>query len=265
MPPNPNPVDGPVEILIVTYSKDMPWLMYCLRCIRKHCTGFQGVTIAHPNHEQSLFEPLVEKFDVRLHGYDEVPGKGMLQHMVKMGEADLFLPASTKYVLTCDADCMFRTPTTPEHYFWKDKPYYIIRSWDSLTTENPFSPGSKIVSDCRQWKAPTDRQLGFDTPIFGMCMNTVVFPVKFFAPYRDRISRVHRRPYRDFMLDGQNSFPQTNMDFTAMGAFAHRYMYDDWYWFDVEHPPYPSDRKKAYHSHSGLTPAIRAEIEGFLK
>lgn len=265
MAPNPNPVDGPVEILIVTYSKDMPWLHYCLRSIRRHCAGFQGVTVAHPNHESKLFGPLVKEFDIRLHGYDEVPGKGMLGHMVKMAEADLFLPAPTKYVLTCDADCIFRMPTTPEHYFWNDKPYYIIRTWKSLTTENPFSPGSKIVSDCHQWKSPTDRQLGFDTPIFGMCMNTVVFPIDFYDKYRARIERVHHRKFESFMLDGRNEFPQSNMDFTAMGAFAHRYMHDRWHWFDVEHPPYPIDRKKAYHSHSGFTPAILEEIEGLIR
>jgi hypothetical protein len=263
--PNPNPVDGPVEILIVTYNKDLPWLYYCLRSIRRHCTGFQGVTVAHPNHEASLFAPLVPKFDVRLHGYDEVEGKGMLQHMVKLASPDQFLPAATKYVLTCDADCIFRMPTTPEHYFANDKPYYIFRSWASLTTEHPYSPGSKIVSDCHQWKGPTDRQVGFDTTIFGMCMNTVVFPMDFFPRYRAHVSAVHHRPFDEFMLDGQNTFPQSNMDFTAMGAYAHRFMHDRWHWYDVEKPPYPVDRKKAYHSHSGLGPAIREEIEGFLK
>lgn len=264
METNPNPVNGPVEILIVTYAKDLPWLEYCLRSIRRYCSGFQGVTVAHPNHEFSMFIPMGQRYDVRLHGYDEVPGKGMLQHMVKMAEADLFLPAATKYVLTCDADCIFRMPTTPEHYFWNDKPHYIFRSWSSLTTEDPRNPGSKIISDCQQWKLPTDRQVGFDSEIFGMCMNTVVFPIDFFQPYRDHVSRVHNRPYREFMLDGRNEFPQSNMDFTAMGAFAYRHMRDCWHWFDVDCPPYPEDRKKAYWSHGGVTAEAMKDMEGLL-
>lgn len=262
--PNPNPVDGPTELLIVTHYKDFAWLVYALRCAQKYLRGFQGITVAFPLHEEERFRPLLDQFNVRLFPYPEIPGKGMLQHMVMMASADQFLPSTTKYVLTCDADCMFRMPTTPEHYFWNDKPYCIIRSWASLTTEDPRNPGSKVVSDCLMWKAPTDRQLGFDTPIFGMCMNTIVFPIDFFSKYRQHIESVHKRDFQSFMLDGQNAWPQSNMDFTAMVAYAHRYMNERFHWFDVERPPYPEDRKKAYWSHGGLLPDIVREIEGFL-
>lgn len=262
--PNSNPVDGPVEVLIVTHYKDFPWLVYALRCIAKYLVGFQGVTIAYPLHEAERFQPLLDQFDVRLHGYDETPGKGMLGHMVKMAEADLFLPATTKYVLTCDADCMFRMATKPEHYFANDKPYCIIRSWASLTTEDPTNPGSKVVSDCMMWKGPTDRQVGFDTPIFGMCMNTVVFPIDFFAKYRAHIESVHNRNFRDFMFDGRNDWPQSNMDFTAMVAYAQKFMPERWHWYDVEKPPYPTDRKLAFWSHGGIGPDVQKQIEGFL-
>lgn len=264
--PNPNPVDGPVEVLIVTHYKDFPWLVQALRCMRKYLSGFQGITIAVPDHEMERFLPLHHQFDVRLHGYPEVPSKGMLGHMIKMAEADLFLPPATKYVLTCDADCMFRMATRPEHYFWNDKPYCIVRTWESLVSyERPGDPTSKVVSDCMIWKEPTDRQVGFDTPIFGMCMNTIVFPIDFFAPYRAHIEKVHNRSFRAFMLDGRNAWPQSNMDFTAMVAYAHRFMNDRWHWFDTAAPPYPTDRKKAYWSHGGLLPNIQQEIEGFLK
>lgn len=270
--PNPNPVDGPTQILIVTYRKDFPWLAQAVRCARKHLRGFSGITIAVPKTDvqeylmtlYQLGEPSAD-LNISIHEYDEVPGKGMLQHMIKLARADEIVPAGTKYVLTCDADCMFRMPTTPEHYFWNDKPYCIVRSWDSLTTEDPRNPGSKVISDCAQWKPATDRQLGFDTPIFGMCLNTIVFPIDFFAKYRRHIERVHNRPYDAFMLDGQNSFPQSNMDFTAMVAYAHRFMPERFTWFDVEKPPYPVDRKQAFWSHGGMTPEIVTQIESFLK
>lgn len=262
--PNPNPIDGPVEILIVTYAKDWDWLVYAMRCARKFLSGFQGITIAHPKTDEERFKTLLHQFDVRLHGYNEIPGKGMLQHMIKMAEADKIVPSTTKYVLTCDADCMFHMATSPAHYFWEDKPYCIVRSWESLTSEDPRHPGTKVVSDCLMWKKPTDRQVGFDTDIFGMCMNTIAFPIDFFAKYRAHIESVHNRKFQDFMLDGQNSFPQSNMDFTAMVAYAYKFMHDRFHWFHVETPPYPVDRKRAFWSHGGLNPGIVAEIEGFL-
>jgi hypothetical protein len=95
-------------------------------------------------------------------------------------------------------------------------------------------------------------------------MNTIVFPIDFFPSYRAHVELVHSRPFEEFMLDGRNEFPQSNMDFTAMVAYAHRYMHDRFRWFDVESPPYPEDRKKAFWSHGGLTPEIKSEIESML-
>lgn len=283
--PNPNPIDGQCEVLIVTYWRDFPWLEYALKSIEKYLTGFQGVTIAIPfkDHEAGRI-PLrrfLERKDrfFKMHFYDEVPGKGMVQHMVKMAEADLLVPPGTKYVLHTDADGIFKMATTPEHYFWNDKPYYLIRSWSSLGVPDPRHPISKAVSDCAQWKGPTDIQLGWDTEFYCMAMNTAVLPIDFYKPYRDHIAAVHKRPFEDHMLAGRNEFPQTSMDWTAMGAWAHRFMHDRFTWFDVENPrenPYPVDRKKAYHSHTaynwnpengpiGFRPGIREEMEQLIK
>lgn len=267
--PNPNKVDGPVEVLIVTYWKDFPWLEYTLRSMKRFFSGFQGVTVAIPSKDRDAYEPLREQFqeslNLRTHTYDEVPGKGMLQHMVKMAEAEKFLPPSTKYVLHTDADGIFKMPTTPEHYFWRDKPYYLIRSWSSLGVPDPRHPISKAVSDCGQWKPATDTQLGWNTEWYTMCMNTQILPIDFYQPYRDHVAGVHCRPFEDHILAGRNEFPQTSMDWTAMGAWAHEFMHDRFTWFDVEKDEYPVDRKKAFWSHGGITPEIRAEIEEMIK
>lgn len=266
---NANPVDGPVEILIVTYWKDKPWLEYCLRAIQKYCTGFQGVTVASPNPDPKGRFIALKSFEkmqafgpvpIRSVYYDEVPGKGMLQHMVKMAEADLIVPAGTKYVLHCDADCIFNKPTSPENYFLNDKPYYLIRSWESLTDRE-----SKATSDCAQWKGPTDEQLGFDTKWYTMCMNTTALPVGFYPAYREYLVKLHGKPFQTLMLEGKNEFPQTRMDWTAMGAWAEKFMHDRFTWLDVEKEKYPEDRKKAFWSHGGVTPENKTEMEGFLK
>jgi len=54
------------------------------------------------------------------------------------------------------------------------------------------------------------------------------------------------------------------MDFTAMGAWAFNFMHDRFEWIDVDKVPAPKDKMKPYHSHSGISPEIRKEIEGFL-
>lgn len=266
--PNPTKV-GDTEVLIVTYWKDFPWLEYALRSMVKYFSWFSGVTVAIPRKDLAAFMPLENQFRAKLNLrtflYDEVPGKGMLQHMVIMANADQIVPQGTKYVLHTDADGIFKMPTTPEHYFWQDKPYYLIRTWASLGVADPRHPVSKSVSDCGQWKGSTDTQLGWDTEWYTMCMNTCAMPIDFYAPYRQHVATVHKRPFEDHMLAGRNEFPQTSMDWTAMGAWAHKFMHDRFTWFNVENPPYPVDRKKAFWSHGGITPEIRAELEEMVK
>ncbi len=262
--PNPNPPDGPVEVLIITYAKDWDWLVYALRCCRKFLSGFQGVTVACPNADMAKFNTLLHQFDVRLYGYDEVPGKGMLQHFVKMAEADLFLPSTTKYFLTLDADAMFHTSSRPEHFFWMDKPYWIVRTWDSLTTDDPRNPGAKCISDCYQWRSVTAAQLGFDPELYTMCVNSQAMPLSMLKHYREHLQSVHKKPFKKYMLEGRNEFPQTRVDFNALGAFAYKFHRDEFTWFDIEKGPFPQDRKKVYWSHGGLNPEIVTEIEGFL-
>lgn len=261
---NPNKLDGPTEVLIISCHRDFNWLVLALRCALKHLSGFQGITVAHPNAEADRFRPLLDQFPVRLFGYNEFEGKGHIQHMAMMASADTFLPAGTKYMLTTDSDGMFHTPSTPEHFVWNDKPYWIVRSWESLITEDPTNPGSKVISDNMGWRGPTAAQLGFDPPVFSMCMNVQLIPLDLLASYRRHIELVHKQDFLTYMVSGRNEFPPDRMDFTAMGAFFYKFHHDRFHWFNVSTPPYPKDRKRAYWSWGGITPEIQKEIESYL-
>lgn len=265
--PNPNKLDGPTEILITTYAtptvrpggatvSDFDWLVLALKCLNRNFTGQQGITIAHPRHESQKFRTLLDQFKVRLYPYDEVAGKGHIQHMAIMASADTFLPHGTKYVLTTDADGMMKMPSTPEHYAWNDKPYWITRTWESI---DPRMPGG----DNRQWQPVTDEQLGFASELFTMCMNIQLIPLDLLPHYRAHLEKVHHMAFLDYMLAGRNEFPPTRVDFNALGAFFHKFHRDRFHWFDAGTPPYPVDRKQSYWSHGGITPEIQAEIDGF--
>jgi hypothetical protein len=274
--PNPNPIKGKCEIFIVSYWKDFPWLEYCIKSIKKFCGGFSGVTIAVPwrdvnqAHDVAHYTVL-DGIKIRIEPYREVEGKGMVQHMEIMSRADEFVPAGTDYVLHHDSDGIFNVPTTPEDFFRNDKPVYLYRTWESLT-----DPVSKVVSDCAQWREPTDKQLGFASKVYTMAVNTQMMPIEFYRKYRSHLIFTHSTDYYIetangagnllyYFLAGKNDFPQDRMDFTAMGAFAYEYMREWFSWFDVASgAPHPRDPKRAYWSHGGIAPEIRAEIEGIL-
>jgi hypothetical protein len=250
---------GPVEWFIVTYAKDAEWFSYAIRCIKKFCTGFQGVTVAVPNRDKHLFKALMLQHNFRLYGYDEVQGKGFVQHEAIMGMADTIVPKKTEFVIHLDSDCMYHTPTTPEDYFIDGKPVYLIRTYESLVDDKG------VISDCAQWRGPTAQQLGFDPIVYSMCRHPTVLPIGFYKLYRDHIENVHKKSFMEYFLEGKNEFPSNRMDWTAMGAFAYQQMPDAFHWIDIGKNPAPKDRQAAFWSHSGVKPEHREKIEGFLK
>ncbi len=264
---NANPVPN-VEILIVTYAKDFPWLAYALKCIKRHASGFKGVTVAIPDNQLSELYEHVRGIDlpISIRTYPEPPGKGFFNHEIQMASAEKLVPTGTKFVMHMDADCMMKISNTPEDYFIDDKPIYIWRTWDSLSSPDPGDPEKRIVSDCLMWKEPTRFQMGFESEAYTMTRHPTVFPVDFYPKYRAHVSGVHAMPFEDFMLSGQhNSHPQDRLDFTAQGQYAFHFMRERFHWINCATEEYPADRMKAFHSHSGFPPNVVEEINSFLR
>lgn len=272
----------PTEIFIVTYGRptkrasglvvsDFDWLAWCLRGIRRHASGFAGITLAIPDQDAGLLKPLAKEHSaakkglpLRVKMFREPPGKGFIAHEVVMASADEFVPTSTKLVLHVDSDVIFKEPVTPSDYFCGEKPIYLWRTYESLIGERD---GQRVVSDCYQWKGPTEAQLGFPVNEYTMVRHPSGFPIDFYKLYRDHISSVHGKPFADFMYAGRNEFPSNRMDFTAMGAFAFHRMHDRFSWVDISGGNHlaPRDKQNCYWSHGGVTEHIRKEIESTLK
>ena len=97
-----------------------------------------------------------------------------------------------------------------------------------------------------------------------MCVNTQMMPIWFYQHYRHCLESVHG-DIHEYFIAGKNSFAQNRMDFTSMGAYAHKRWNGAFAWYDVENgQPHPRDPKRAFWSHGSITPEIRAEIEAIL-
>lgn len=260
--------NGSCRILIVTYRKDFPWLDYSIRSIHKFCSGFSGVTVAIPRVDVDLYNQQIgPRKGVKLYLYDEIPGKGMLQHMERICSADQIC-VKDQFILHVDADCIFHDPVTPDEYIVKDRPVYVFRSYDSLIDSK-----TGRVSDCHQWKSVVRINIGEEPEVYSMCRHPSCFPVDFYPTFRLHVETVHKMPFKDYVLSCRNEFPQTFAEFPAMGAWAWNHMRDRFYWVDVVKNGAPKDRLKAFWSHSGLDarqdsnqslPTPRMEIETML-
>lgn len=275
------PVAGNTEILIVTYGlptkrpsgklvSDFDWLQWCLRSIRRHCKDFSGVTLAIPDRDAGLLQPITTEhakaksgIPLRVKLFKEPPGKGFLMHEVMMAKADELVPKYTAFVLHVDPDVIFKEAVTPAEYIQDGRPVYVWRTYESLSE---MREGQKVVSDCLQWKDPTQAQLGFLVRNYFMCRHPSGFPVDFYKQYREHVECVHKTPFQSYMLSGRNDHPADRMDFTAMGAYAFQSMHDRFMWIDISDGNHlaPKDRQKCYWSHEGVTPKTVEEIESFL-
>lgn len=250
----PTKVVGDCGILIVTYHKDFPWLKYCIRSIEKFCTGFSGITIAIPSSDVYEYQKQMGKQKVKIHLYDEVKNKGMVQHMERICCADMIRPKDS-FVLHVDADCVFLEPVTPAEYIVNEKPVYVVRSYESLIDKN-----SGKTSDCLQWKAVAEKNIGEPIEIYSMCRHPTCFPKEFYPAFRKHIETVQCKPFREYVLEQKNTFPQTFAEFPAMGGWAWNHMRDKFHWIRCDLEGAPKDKMKAFWSHAGIDQKLESGI-----
>lgn len=262
------PENPKTEILIITYKKDARWLDYCLQSLAKFASGFHKITVAAPYRDESVFKKMQRKHGFNLYQYAEVPGKGMVQHEERICSADEIC-TEADFIMHLDADCIYHSRVTPDEYVVKNKPVYVVRTYESL-----FSPDRKSVSDCFQWKAVAANTLGFEPEMYTMCRHPTVLPKWMYSKFRAHVESVQKMPFREFVLLQKNEFPQTFAEFPSLGAYAWKFHRNAFHWIDISETGSagaPKDLQKAYWSHGGLAQKMESgktaeeEIIEFLK
>ncbi len=134
-------------IFIRSYAKDLDWISYCLRSIRKYVTGIDGVTLAVPQADVAAF---------RAAGHECVgcpdyqPGY-YAQQSTKM-HADLFVRGGDAWIIYLDDDCLVTEPFDAAELFAPNgKPYALWTPYAEL--------GNKVP-----WQPSTEAALGFPCP-----------------------------------------------------------------------------------------------------
>jgi hypothetical protein len=206
-----------MEILIVTHARDIPFLEYCIKSIRKFTSGFNGVTIAAPDTEMSAFAKFASN-DVKVVHYADVPGKGMLRHLAIKCRADEMCPTADA-VLHMDADCMFWDEATPDDFMSAGRLILVRERYDDLTNPNR-----------RFWRDGVQRAVGFRPEWETMVRHPQVYPVDLYRWVRKLVEATNGMPFDHFVTTGKNEFPQSFCEFNTIGAvgvrdFAERFTF----------------------------------------
>lgn len=248
-----------VELFIVSYRRDFPWLAYALRSIRKFATGFSGVTVLVPDSDTvelvelalKLWAPPVP-FHLVVKGFSETPGKGFLDHMAQLLCADIY-SSEPDFFLHFDSDQIFREPVTPQDYFMDGKPRILKEPYERLETVHPGR---------FYWKGVTERTLGFETPFETMCCPCQIYPRSIYRYVREHIEKLHAMPFRDYVLSQRNEFPQTFGEHNSIGAYALKFYPDVFHWIEVPRETRPRDKAVQFWSHRSPDKAQDIWIDG---
>lgn len=161
-------------IFIRSYSKDLPWLSYCLKSIHKYCTGFSEIIVAVPDTELAQFKHLTAETVIGVH--DGKPG--YLKQQVDKLAADQHTQAD--FILHLDSDMCITEPLTPEFFIKDGKPIWIVTPWDAM------GPTEK-----RAWFHVMSKCLQESPPYEFMRKCAIMAPRDLYSKFREFIQHTH--------------------------------------------------------------------------
>lgn len=212
-----------MDILIVSYLKDLPYLELNLRSIEKFCSGFGATIVLVPQEEaRELSGPLSSfKVEVRHYKRNSPPSHWHLKHQAEKCHADRWCP-SADLVLHTDSDCMFREPVTPEDYLVNEKPVMLYEAYSRLPKEVP-------------WKSVTEAALRQPVEFEFMRRHPQVNPVGVYPRLRVHIEKVQNQGFDQFVMSRNPGFPWGFTEHNIIGAFAYYDpdFHEKYHWHDA--------------------------------
>lgn len=248
-----------VEILIVTFARDIHFLRYCLRSIHKFATGFSGVTIVVPAHDYDAFQ-WVKEFGAKVAWFQEVLGKGMLHHEAQIIASDLWCPTADA-ILHLDSDCMFWEAVTPADYLIEGRAVLYRERFTTLTNKIRL-----------KWKEAVMDAIGIDPEWETMVRHPAIHWRATYVKTRELIELRKGRHFEEYILSCENSFPQTFAEFPTLGTVAMHHFPALYHFVDYDVTTHDGgylydhgeDKLVALWSHGGID-QYRQQCEDILK
>jgi hypothetical protein len=213
VPENLENMQPKMELFMVTYAKDFPYLELCLKSVALFCKGFTGLTILVPQQDLTELETLVAKLiptsRVKCFGAKEWKNKGMLWHMAQICRADEWCKAD--YIAHFDPDCIFTKLVTPSTFFYQGRP---------LLRYEPFETLSRREPNIWHWKVACERCLPFPVPNEGMRGHPEVYHRSVYAETRKLVAEKTGKSFDAYVKSCENTFPQTFAEFPTLSAVA---------------------------------------------
>jgi len=220
------------SLFIRSHTGDIAWLDYCLRAIEKRTSGFAEIVVAVPSRDHDVFSAMQSKYNFRLHEDNEPAGKGFLCGMIMLCRADETCP-NADYIMFIDPDWMAMDHMSPLDFFVDDKPLMVVETFEHLKKYgNQRNPPHACHDICR----PTvEKALGYVSQYATMIQHyPVIHPKRLFQPFRMAVEKHTGQEFDQYVLSGQNGYPQGFAEFFSLGSYALREHAGDYFLADLE-------------------------------
>lgn len=224
-----------VSIIIVSFSKHFPWLKQCLRSIEKYASGFHEVCICVPHEDVAEMVQIEGWYNgavpLRVSPYLDWESKGFLRHMDVIMHSDQYCPEAD-FVFHMDSDCFFLEPVKPEDYFVNEKPVLMYARYEWL---------GKIEPTILCWQEASYRALGWTPEMETMRRHGACHYRELYLQTRQWIERHTGKLISDYIKEQRNEHPATFAEFPTLGAYAWRFLSQQYHWINQETQIRPRD------------------------
>lgn len=207
------PTDGhfKVEIFIVSCEKDIEFLRFCLKSLQMFAAGFSGITLAVPTAQKQLFGWVQGGIGgVKIITFDEQPGKGHLAQMIMKSRADELCPHADA-IMFVDSDCMAWRPFALDDFVLDGK---------LLSVTELYEECGKYNHHRLNWQTTVEKATGLKPRHEFMVRHPQVHLSAVLRRTRELVEKHTGKSFDDYVLSGENKFPQTYCEFDTIGAVA---------------------------------------------
>lgn len=226
-------------IFIKTCKKDIEWLKFCIRSIRRYTWGFNEVVVVADNgceEEMKMVSGLV----TQIHYVPEWEDGRIQQQFYKLRA---FQYCSSDIILFVDSDCLFTEYCSPDAFMRDGKPVIGKTLYDK-------------VGDAKCWKAPTESYLGFEVSheymrwLPWMCRrDTLVRIAEKHPDWEQRLRKIKNNLFSEF---------------NVIGAYIDRFESEDYFITDTDEWE-PRKYARQFWSWGGFPPEVMEEVKKILQ
>ena len=242
-----------VDIVIVSYKPDLPWLAYCLRLLQKNWLDYSRVIVRLPEDCAAAIKDW-RFLNTEFYYVNPWPDGYMFQMYQKLVSDDY---SDAELILCVDSDVMLMRPARLSDFMVNRRPLIHYRNWGEK--------GEEVAE--KVWRRPTSIVMGMDLDKDYMVAAPPLFWRDTFAVTRQHIVRVTGRGFFEsvysdvaFNAEGFTTHPMTFCDFEALSLCGAKLEADR---YEVRHDDNRSASWpfKQFWSHGGLTLAIEKELK----